>query len=62
MKSGNGFLIVQYDSGHMRDYDLGGIKIEISREVNMKAKGKRSIAAKVTGWRRLAGHGARCGN
>lgn len=38
MKTGNGFLIVQYDNGHMRDYDLGGVKIEISREVNMNQR------------------------
>ncbi len=47
MKSGKGYVIVQYDYGHMREADLGPVKIEIAREVNNDLKAGNDQRAKV---------------
>lgn len=38
MKSGKGFVVVKYDHGHMRGYEIGDVKLEIAREVNNDLK------------------------
>ena len=47
MKSGNGFIIVQYDYGHLRKKNVSGLEIEIAREVNMNLREGNDQKAKV---------------
>lgn len=47
MRPTKGFIVVEYDYGHMRYHDLGGIEIEISREINNDLKEGNDQRAKV---------------